>query len=87
MSAFSTFANKFMTYWTDPMLSISSDMINIGCNITSRWATKCGYICRRSASLDPTASFAHSDMGHTPSPRLSGTIPLSSVFYHSFFYI
>ena len=52
------------------MLSTSSDMINIGCNTTSRWVTKCGYICRRSASLDPTASFNCSDMGHTPSPSV-----------------
>jgi hypothetical protein len=70
LSAFITSANKFMTSWTEPMLSTSNDMINIGCHTTSRWATKCGYICKRSASLDPTARFARSDMGHTPSPRL-----------------
>ena len=29
------------------MLSTSNDMINIGCNTTSRWETKCGYICKR----------------------------------------
>ena len=83
LSTFSTFANRFMTYWTYPMLSTSSEMINIGCNTTSRWATKCGYICRRSTSLDLTASFTRSDMGHTPSPRLSGTMPSRSVFHHS----
>jgi len=62
LRAFNTLANRFMTYWTDPMLSTSSDMISIECNTTSRWATKCGYIYRRSASLDPTASFARFDM-------------------------
>ena len=86
LSAFSTFTNKFMTYWPNPMLSTSSDMISIGCNTTSRWVTKCGYICRRSASLDPTASFTRSDMGHTLSPRLSWTMPSSSVFHHSLVY-
>ena len=35
------------------MLSTRNDMINIGCNTNSRWATKCGYICRWSTSLDP----------------------------------
>ena len=35
------------------MLSTSSNMINIGCHTTSRWTTKCGYIWRRSTSLDP----------------------------------
>jgi hypothetical protein len=47
-----------------------SDMINIGCHTTSKWVTKCGCICKRSTSLDPTASFICSDMGRTPSPRL-----------------
>jgi hypothetical protein len=62
LSAFNIFTNRFMTYWIEPMLSTSGGMINIGCNTTSRWVTKCGYICRRSASLDPTASFTRSDM-------------------------
>ena len=66
------------------MLSTSSDMINIGCNTTSRWATKSGYIYKRSASLDPIASFTHSDMGQTPSPKLSRIMPSRSVFHHSF---
>ena len=62
-SAFSTSANKFMTYLTEPMLSTSNNMIKIRCYTTSRWATKCGYIRRRNASLDPTKNFAHFDMG------------------------
>ena len=69
-SAFSTSANKFMTYWIEIMLITINDMINIECHATSKWATKYGYIYRRITSLDPTASFAHSDMGRTPSPRL-----------------
>jgi hypothetical protein len=70
LSTFNTSANRFMTSWTEPMLSTSNDMINIGCHTTSKWATKCGYIFKRSASLDPTTSFVRFDMGHTPSPRL-----------------
>jgi hypothetical protein len=70
LSTFNTSASRSMIYWTEPMLSTSNAMINIGCHTSSRWATKFGYICRRSALLDPTASFTHSDMGHTPSPRL-----------------
>ena len=69
-SAFNTSANRFMKYWTEPMLSTSNAMINIRCHTTSRWATKYGYICRRRASVDPTASFTCSDTSHTPSPRL-----------------
>jgi hypothetical protein len=65
-----TSANSFMTSWAEPMLSTSNDMINIGCHTTSKWATKCGCICKRNASLDPTASFIRFNMGHTPSPRL-----------------
>ena len=59
-----------MTYWIEPMLSTSNNMINIECHTTSKWEKKCGYIYRRSASLDPTTRFARSDMGRTPSPRL-----------------
>ena len=69
-STFSTSANRFKTYWTEPMLSTRNDVINIGCHTTSKWANKCGYIYRRSTSLDPTARFFRSDMGLTPSPRM-----------------
>ena len=64
------------------MLSTSNGMINIGCNTTSKWATKCGYFCRKIPSLDPTVSFTRFDMGPTPSPRLSGIMPSSSVFHY-----
>ena len=83
LSTFRTSTNRLMTYWIEPMLSTSNNMINIRCQTTSRWAKKCGYICKRSASMDPTERFSYSDMGHTPSPRLQGTMPLSSVFHHS----
>ena len=86
LSAFSTSTNRFMTYWTEPILSTSNTMINIGCHTTSRQATMYGYICKRSASLDPTTSFTRSDMGHTQPQRLQGTIPSSSVFHHSLVY-
>ena len=59
LSAFNTSASRSMTYWIEPMLSTSNVMINIECHKNSRWATKFGYICRRSTSL-----------GCTPSPRL-----------------
>jgi hypothetical protein len=70
LSTFNTSTNRFMTSWIEPMLSTSSDMINIRCHRTSRWATKCGCICKRSTSLDPTTSFVCSNMGRTLSPRL-----------------
>jgi hypothetical protein len=63
LSTFNTSANRFMTFWTEPMLSTSNDMINIRCHTTSKWATKCGCICKSSTSLDPTVSFICFDMG------------------------
>ena len=66
---FNTFSKRSMTYLIELMISTSSDMIDIGCHKSSRWVKKFGYICRRSALLGSTVSFAHSDMGHTPSPR------------------
>ena len=64
------------------MLSTRNNMISIRYNTTSRWVTKCGYICKKSTLLDPTVSFGCSDMGHTRSPRLSGTMPSSLVLHH-----
>jgi hypothetical protein len=84
LSTFNTSTSRSMTYWTKPMLSTSSGMINIGCHTSSRWATKFGYICRRSTLLGPHRKLHPLfDMGHTPSPRLWETIPLSSTFHHS----
>lgn len=83
LSAFNTSANKSMIYWTKLMISTRKTMISIDCHTSSRWATKFGYICRRSALLDPTASFALFDMGHTPSPRQLLTMPSSSASHYS----
>jgi len=55
-------SKRSMTYWTEPMLSTRYQT-------SPRWATKFGYICRRSASLVRTTSFTHSNMANTPSPR------------------
>jgi hypothetical protein len=38
-------------------------MINIGCHISFKWATKFGCTCRKNALQDPIRSFAHSIMG------------------------
>jgi hypothetical protein len=75
-----TSSNRFMISYISPMTSTSSAMINIGCHISFRWATKFGCTCRKNALKDPIRSFAHSVMGHTPSPRLWGIIILSSTF-------
>ena len=83
IAAFNTSSNRSMIYWSEVMLSTSNAMINIGFHTSSRWATKFGYICRRSASLGPNASFAHSDIGHIPSVRMWGTMPSSLAFHHS----
>jgi hypothetical protein len=75
-----TSANRFRISYRSPMTSTSSAMINIGCHISFRWATKFGCTCRKNALQDPIGSFAHSVMGRTPSPRPWGIILLSSTF-------
>lgn len=77
-----TYAIKSMTYWIEIILSTSIIMIIVGCQTSSRLATKFGYICR-SVSLGLIAIFACSDMGLTPSLRMKGKILLSSSFHHS----
>jgi hypothetical protein len=62
--------NRFMISWRRPMPSISNDMTNIGFLTSFRLVTRCGCICRKSASQAPTGSLDHSDMGLTPSQRL-----------------
>jgi hypothetical protein len=76
----STSANRFRISYRSPMTSTSNAMINIGCHISFRWATKFGCTCRKNALQDPIGSFTHSIMGCTPSPRLWGIILLSSTF-------
>jgi hypothetical protein len=76
----STSANRFRISYRSPMTSTNNAMINIGCHISFRWATKFGHTCRKNALQDPIRSFSHSVMGHTPSPRPWGIILLSSTF-------
>jgi hypothetical protein len=75
-----TSTNGFNISYISPMISTSNSMINIGCHIIFRWATKFGCTCRKNALQDPIVSFIHSVMGHTASPRLWGIMPLISTF-------
>jgi hypothetical protein len=80
LSRSSTSANRFKISYRNPMTSINSAMINIGCRISFRWATKFGCTCRKNALQDPIESFTHFVMGHTLSPRPWGIMILSSTF-------
>jgi hypothetical protein len=75
-----TSANRFRISYRSPMTSTRSTMINTGCHISFRWATKFGCTCRKNTLQDPIRSFSHSIMGRTPSPRLWVIILLSSTF-------
>jgi hypothetical protein len=80
-----TSANRFRICYRSPMPSTSNTMINTRCHISFRWETKFGCTCRNNALQGPIGSFAHSVMGHTPSPRwviilLSSTFPLSLAY-------
>jgi hypothetical protein len=76
----STSTNRFRISYRSPMTSTNNAMINIGCHISFRWATKFGCTCRKNALQDPIGSFTHSIMGCTLSPRPWGIIILSSTF-------
>jgi hypothetical protein len=52
-----TSANRFRISYRSPMTSTNSAMINIGCRISFRWATKFGCTCRKNALQDPIGSF------------------------------
>ena len=80
LSGSSTCANRFRISYISPMTSTSNAMINIGCRISFRWATKFGCTCRKSALHDPIRIFSHSVMVHTLSLRLWVIILLSSTF-------
>ena len=80
LSRSSTSAKRFRISYKSPMTSTSSAMINIGCHISFRQATKFGCTCRKNALHDPIRSFYHSVMGRTPSPRSWGIMLLSSTF-------
>jgi hypothetical protein len=80
LSRSSTSANKFRISYRSSMTSTSNTMINIGCHISFRWATKFSCICRKNALKDPIESFTHSVMGRTPSPKMWKIMILSSTF-------
>jgi hypothetical protein len=80
LSGSSTSTNKFRISYKSTMTSTSNSMINIGCHISFRWATKFGCTCRKNALQDPIGSFSHSVMGRTPSPSHVGIMLLSSTF-------
>jgi hypothetical protein len=63
LSGSSTSTNRFRISYRSPMTSTNNAMINIGCRISFRWATKFGCTCRKNALQDPIGSFAHSVMG------------------------
>jgi hypothetical protein len=80
LSGSNTSFNRFRISYIIPMTSTSNAIINIGCHISFRWATKFGCICRKNALPDPIGSFTHSIMVRTPSPRSWVIILLSSTF-------
>ena len=63
------YTNKSIKFWKIPILNISNDMTNIGIHTSSRLGIRFGCIYRKRGSQDPTTSFVHFGMGHTPSPR------------------
>ena len=83
LNASRTYANKFMKSWRIPLPSTSSNMTNIGCHTSLRWATKFGCICRNNALPKPIERLDHFDMSLTSSPRMWEKILLSSTFPHS----
>jgi hypothetical protein len=74
LSGSSTSFNGFRIFYRSPMPSTRNTMINTRFHISFRWATKFGCTCRNNALHGPIGSFAHSGMGHTPSPRMWVTI-------------
>jgi hypothetical protein len=80
LSRSNTSANKFRISYISPMTSTNNAMINIGCRISFRWATKFGCTCRKNALQDPIGRFSHSIIIHTLSPRLWRIILLRSTF-------
>jgi hypothetical protein len=86
LSGSNTSTNRFRISYRSPMTSTNNAMINIGCHISFRWATKFGCTCRKNALQDPIEIFTHSVMDHTLSPRLRGIIILSSTFLLSLAY-
>jgi hypothetical protein len=75
-----TSTNRFRISYISLITSTNSSMINIECRISFRWATKFGCTYRKNALQDPIASFSHSVMDCTLSPRPWGIMLLSSTF-------
>jgi hypothetical protein len=80
LSGSSTSSNRSKISYRSPMTSTNNAMINIGCRISFRWATKFGCTCRNNSLQDPIGSFTHSVMVRTLSPRPWRIILLSSTF-------
>jgi hypothetical protein len=80
LSGSNTSSNRFRISYTSLMTSTTNTMINIGCHISYRWATKFRCTCRKNVLQDPIEHFAHSIMGRTPSTRPLEIILLSSTF-------
>jgi hypothetical protein len=84
LSGFIISTNRSKRFFSNPMLSTSSAMINIGYCTSFKLETKSGYIWRRSVSQVPIESSSHFDMGLTLSSRLCVAIILSSTLHPSF---
>jgi hypothetical protein len=80
LSGSNTSTNRFRISYRSTMKNTNNAMINIGCHIRFRWATKFGCTCRKNALQDPIVSFTHFVMGRTLSPRPWGIMILSSTF-------
>ena len=73
----STSEKKSMIFCRKLMPSTSNTMISIRFHTNSKWVTRFGCICRKSASWDLIERFIQFDMGLTPSPRLWMTMLLN----------
>jgi hypothetical protein len=77
LRGFNTSTNNSMRFCRNPMLSISSSMINIEHCTSFKWEIRSSYVCRKSILKIPIKSFVHFTMGLTLSPRLWVTMLLS----------
>ena len=80
LSGSNTSTNRFKISYRSPMTSTNSAMINIGCHISFRWATKFGCTCRKNALQGLIGIFVHSIIDLIPSLRLWLKMILISTF-------
>jgi hypothetical protein len=80
LSGSNTFSNRFSLFYRSLMPSTRNAMINTGCQISFRWATKFGFTCKKNVLQGPIKRLSHSSMGHTTSPRMWVTMILCSTF-------